>query len=365
MIQADGNAAVIKMYEALLAKAREGRIGYAYSVACEEGKNPLFADAGTTALQRQAGIITQQLAKDFQIIELNVTLPERDPKLDASWACYDVPNYPLSFDFICWLVEAELNRILAGAPAPLKVGFWFGRDGSTGLYPKWRAKMLNKVCRPALELIGAIETLETGGRSNNYCNMRPIVEAARAGARVPHLQAPNRERSKIKFDRAPITITLREAEHWSHRNSNLPAWLRFADFLKSKGENVIFVRDTVKADEQLPPYNVDPRSSRDILRRMALYQAAKLNFFTSNGPCLLAIFSDVPYVILNEVIPEDHIYQPQKASFVREFVGIDPLKDEQLPWQLPNQKTVWKSDRFENIIQSYDEISASGVLNAA
>jgi len=53
-----------------------------------------------------------------------------DETLDASHVCYKRRHTgPLGFDFIYWLVDAEMTRVREGAPAPLKVAFWCGQEG--------------------------------------------------------------------------------------------------------------------------------------------------------------------------------------------------------------------------------------------
>src|SRR4029079_2629381 len=90
----------------------------------------------------------------------NYKLPERDESLDASYVCYDCCRGPLGFDFLNWLVDAEMIRIREGAPAPLKVGFWLGKSSEIiGDELVWhrRQHWLKNVFRPLLQMIGAVE----------------------------------------------------------------------------------------------------------------------------------------------------------------------------------------------------------------
>ena len=65
-----------------------------------------------------------------------------------------------------------------GAPGPLKVGFWLGRDGKTGVGTPARRRAFDNVVRSALPLIGAVEDNRAIlGRAKHYYASRDIVAA--------------------------------------------------------------------------------------------------------------------------------------------------------------------------------------------
>jgi hypothetical protein len=116
------------------------------------------------------------------------------------------------------------------------------------------------------------------------------------------------------------TVTIRDSFRNFHRNSNRPAWLRFA---KETGAVVIDDADKV---------------FMSIGERWDLYQC-RMNFFVENGPTVMCWLSDAPYTAMNlKMTPHQ-----EKMGF---FEGY------QLPWANRNQKLVWKEDSFENIIGS-------------
>src|SRR5262245_38495641 len=126
-----GNAEVIDQLERALAAAREGQLGYVAisAITSVQGVADEFwmSDGGSLTLAGKAlelfDLHKQRLEQRF----LNMTAPAASPALGADYACYNAATGPMNFDFLTWLVEAEMTRVREGAPAPLKVGFFFGR----------------------------------------------------------------------------------------------------------------------------------------------------------------------------------------------------------------------------------------------
>ncbi len=280
---------------------------------------------------------------------------------DASCACYDLAAAPASYDFLCWLVIAEMARLRANAPAPLKVGFRAGPDDGfrrdDGLPLLDRQLMLANVMRPALKLLGAIEHpdgLEGGSWHSRYV-LAPIVESYRNGETVPRFCVPDDYRDEARawlkqhaIDGPPVTITLREASHWPERNSNVAAWLEFA---RSLDRRVVFVRDTEMADEPLDGMLSCPRASRDLLFRAALYDGAFCNCFIANGPGGLALFGRAPWLYF---MPEVAGYAPSTDAWLRKYMGFG--RGEQVPWARPDQRIIWEADSYLAIRTAWDAL---------
>jgi len=315
--------------------------------------------AGDVALEPSQRETVGRLAAMLDASIDNWTLPPRDDSLDASYVCYNIVYSPLGFDFIYWLIDAEMARVREGAPAPLKVAFWRGKKVDTR--PD-RISWLNHVMRPALAFVGAVEdSTAILGRHKPVYVPRDIVAAAKAGETVPMLRPPRV--IPIKSGRPPVTITLREAEHWPERNSNMDAWLRFAWMLESTGERVIFVRDTARAGESLySPYGgpghlreveTYPAASLDLGERLSLYEAAKCNLFVSNGPSVLATHGTRPWLAFIPIVDEGGYFRSNTRSFWRDNMGVEPPG--QFPWSKPDQRIVWQDDSYENIVAAWDE----------
>ncbi len=353
-----GNADVIAVLERYLAVAREGRMSYVALVGLQEPDSVTGFFGGCDQRLSAAREAVGKLGILIDTEILNRTLPDRDESLGADYVCYPYAAAPASFDFLVWLIDQEMTRIRAGAPAPLKVAFWFGRDGKTGLNTPARVQMFEKVCRPSLDLIGAVEDDRAMlGRYKPSHTTREIVASARAGERVPILRAPTDAvetvREALRGQPSAVTITLREAEHWSHRNSNIGAWTRFAADLRLRGYFPVFVRDTRVAFEPLEDFATSPLASIDLHVRMALYECAAANLFISNGPGSLANFSDRPWLEFVNLQPDGHLFAPETPNFYRESLGIEP--GAQFPWSREDQRIVWSADSYEAISEAWEK----------
>lgn len=282
-------------------------------------------------------------------------LPPRNEYLDESYVVYNLANGPLGFDFAIWLIEAEMRRIRAGAPAPLVVAFFSGRNRETHVdrNSQHRRAWLDSVFRPALRLIGAIEDAAAlGGHTKEMFVTRDICKAARAGEAVPRFRAlPTEE--PLPLPEQFVSITLREANHWPHRNSDLPVWTKFAAYLQHRGENVVFLRDTGKADWPLGgDFQTCPAASVDLVRRMELYSRAKCNLFVANGPVSLCVFSDHPWMQFVTLEPDGSAWIPDTPVFWAKSHGV-PVGG-QYPWSNERQRMIWQPPTYENLVEAWE-----------
>lgn len=276
-----------------------------------------------------------------------IAYPPRDETLGPDYACYNIAKDPLCFDFIVWLIAAEMTRRRQKAPAPLKVGFWRGTDPellkTTPHLESWMAN----VFRPALRFIGAVEDEKAvHGYHPEIFTPKPVCDWSRAGEEVPVLE-PTRF---YNWSDDLVTITLRETSYSQARNSNFDAWVRFANDLKRQGENVVFVRDTARADEPIPGFDCVPKASRDLDVRLSLYESAKLNFFVSNGVATLGQFGTRPYILF--ITPEGPGGY-NNADYWRNNMGVE--WGDQWPWARPGQRMVWDYDIYENILDAWHQ----------
>lgn len=263
---------------------------------------------------------------------------------------YDLSKNPPTYDFVTFLLWAECMRLdrkedgveIVILPGP-KDGFRIDN-----LWPpkaETRRDLLNKIVLPMATLLPSCMGISSWsarpqkkpnsigyGEYTIQFSMR-YLEAMRRGLRP--LRAPG----QIIRDERLITITLREAEHWPLRNSNLPEWLSAAHHLSALGYEVIFVRDTLRADECLPggyAGSQDGFASRDMHARARLYASAALNLFVSNGPAWLALAMDVPAII----------FRPASG------MPNGLRHGEQMPRSPAYQQLVWADDTCDNIVNA-------------
>ena len=257
---------------------------------------------------------------------------------------YDCSVGDPGYDFLVWLVEAVMYH----KRSSLRVRF----EHAERLDEAGRFWMEN-VWRPLLPMLDCSETNDPAQpitrrpRALSYENMfDAIVQAASRGEAVPRFKADPGERRWVQDwlrmldDRSPVVITLRECDYSTHRNSNLDGWLEFASSLEAAHERVIIVRDTAKANEPIEGFLTFPPASFDVCKRLALYEQAKMNFFVSNGPVMLAAFSDVPYCYL-----------------MTQYAGSQgPVR---YPWASDNQRIFYLGDTAANLARIWEEIDGS------
>ena len=83
---------------------------------------------------------------------------------------------------------------------------------------------------------------------------------------------------------------------------------------------------------------------------MALYAEAKMNFFVSNGPVSLCVFSDAPWMQFVTLGSEE------MSKFWVEHAAVE--KGEQYPWSKPNQRIIWQPDTYENLVAAWEQFSS-------
>lgn len=346
-----GSAEVIESLQYWLNRAREGDIYFAALAVVKDQDQFCCEHVGARGLETSALRGVGMLKHELELLVEARRLGPRNLSLDASYVEWPCTGTPVNWDFLIWLVNAEMTRRRKGAPPPLRVHF-----SRVEQLDERSRSFFEHVFRPLLPLIGAYEEVGAeGGRHNPSYVPFEIVLAAKAGEAVPILQAPDQDRDTMRLwlhGTRPITVTLRESSVWKKRNSNLEAWLHWAHDRQQEGEEVIFVRDTERATEPLPGFCTCPLASWSVPVRMALYEAAKINMFVSNGPAGLGLFSKVPYLYFVN-IRRDVDYAPNRAGWWVESNGLD--EGEQWPWARPDQRMIWKTDTYEHISEAWEE----------
>lgn len=356
----NGNLEAVAVLKKWLEKAEKGLINHCTVTTCEP-PNLISCDWGGTS--------DMQFAVNYCLDTLKLKMAEQarassgptpTGEYDASCVCYNVGDKPVSYDFLLWLIDAEMTRVREGAPAPLRVCFVKGNDGSSGLNTEYRRTMFANVVLPLLKLAGAVEDRTVwGARSKDLYTVIDIVKAAKAGEKVPMLKASS-EASGVVHNflhggPAPITITMRESKTFGKRNSNLEAWRRFADEQTLLGERVIFVRDTAEAGAPILGHETFPTASVNLDVRTALYEQAKANLFVANGPWNIALFGTRPWLMFTKLDPTDTVVWTNTPMFWKDSQGV--CEGEQFPWSLPTQRIIWDVDSYDNITKAWGDLA--------
>ena len=364
--RAKGNDAACNVIDQIRAVVHEGGAAYIAGVLVNKDGTPSVFHGGQCGLEFAAMGASELLKDDLKEILRRGIYPDIRPDSPANQVMYDCTRRPLAWDVWAVLIQAEMARVREDAPAPLRVGYWWGRQPEHALRTPWQRQCRDGLLKPFLPLLGAVEDPDVIGHARDMVESvfstayRPIVEAYRKGEQIPKVTVPEEARVAVKIalqqycgDQAPVTITLREANHVGFRNSKLEEWLLFAGWLKAQGQKVIFVRDTAKAEQQLAGEMTMPDASKHLLVRAALYEQAKCNLFVSNGPAMLPVFMDCPWLMVNALTDERSDFTVNTTLGWEKSTGIPA--GGQWPWAKPNQRIVWQEDKFEHIRRAWEE----------
>lgn len=342
MSDAYGNDLAVDLLEKAVKAAKAEPIRYALVVLA--GQNVAISDmAGDASYEPK---IYEGLNRVIDRLSDNIEslrAPDYDTRLNPSFVCYNMATGPLGFDFVHWLIDAEMMRRRKKAPAPLKVGFWLGRPRNDVHNVDQRELWINNVFRPLLPLMGAMESEEAiYGQKKDFYGRRDIIPAVRNGEPLPLLRALK------KWDhQGHVTITLREKGDWSYRNSDLGVWLLFASWLEGRGERVLIVRDTAKAHEPLDGFETVPGASINLHSRVSLYESAKMNFFSANGPSSLCEFGVSPWMAFVEAQNNGGSEFYNTPDGWEHLHGVKP--GEKMPWERPDRRFVWEKATFPSL----------------
>ncbi len=364
--QVEGNKEVQAFLERWILLAREGKLNFVGLIACK---------SATETYTDHVGVIGTEFAANFAADNLKMQImgnvfrrlpPNVSPSAPADRVVYNLASGPCSFDFLAWMQTQHMRMKKEGLPGPLKVAFSMGSDQSLvrSLVTDQRKIMFEHVMEKLIPMLGAVPMTELDNCRwpENY-TLNTAVELFNGGAPMPKLIVAEEAREMVgKYldgQPQPVVITLREASHWPHRNSNVPEWLKFADYLREKGENVIFLRDTAMAKEPLEmggaTYCTLPPCSIEINSRVALYERAKINIFCANGPATLCHFLPNPWLMIAPLDPS-MAYPPGRPDWWLPHHGIPAYG--QFPWSGHNQRIVWELDLVENMIAAWERFIA-------
>lgn len=279
-------------------------------------------------------------------------------------AYYDLSRSPPTYDFLSFLIGAEMDRLGAGwddfevhvLPGP-KDGF--RADNLPPFAAHERERMLRGIVMAMPILMptcgGIIRHAERSqavpgsiGWGQGRYGFARKVQAARRDI------YPLRPLLGFRTPKAPYaTITLRECQWWPSRNSTIGQWLAVADGLKARGITPVFIRDTSRAEIPVNGFPTDGNAAADLHTRAAFYANAVMNLFVNNGPAWLSWFMAAPTLICKMVSAD----APAVSPGFFEAAGLKP--GENMPNARPRQRLLWTDDRCELILAAFDEMMAA------
>jgi hypothetical protein len=311
---------------------------------------------------------------------------------DTLYAFYDLGVAPVSFDFLWFLVGAELERqrreldwvhtvIVPGPHAGLR------KESSNlehNITPQARRARVNMILVPACALLpslSGVTVASSRGQAERLVRLAgdsvfparyepafpcypgpqgPLRAAREESTRVGALRATAADLAAVDnwlgahgCSSRVVTITLRSYNYVPARNSNLTAWINFARRLDTERFSVIFVPDTVQwfnnRFTELQNLLVFSEAAVVLGLRMALYQRAYLNLGVNNGPMGLCWLNEQTRYITFKMLSDA---APQTTPEYMKFLGFEIGKS--LPFATPWQQWVWEEDELEVIERAFE-----------
>jgi hypothetical protein len=288
---------------------------------------------------------------------------------------------PFSFDFLWQMMNLKLycrvhdipKVAVQFDPAPPDFEPVFGRGDKANL---------DGIMRPILKMLGILEVTGATPDFEVPCdNMSTWVEAYKTYGWLPPKLKPERvwndwveEQYTDPFWKDMVTITRRESSYQAYRNSNVQEWFKIGEWLRRRAYSVLFIRDTAKAFDRPEAFAISADAAKNLHVRVSIYQRAKMNLFTANGPgTICTATNDIPYLMMIPPSTIDMFERLQKDFNVAHIGDIKPrgyletdqwtawlgiAKNEQIPWaNTKKQRLEWQAeDTYANIRNALEQL---------
>lgn len=308
---------------------------------------------------------------------------------DCLFAFYDLAIAPLTFDFLWFLVGADLERRRAGLKS-VHVVIVPGLENGVRHEPADYEALIDSTARharitnillPACDFLpelanvtvarsrGEADAMVLGAPDRvfprayepalpSYPGPSACLEAGRQGERIGVLRAPSQDvadaaawLAERSGGRLPVTITLRQYDYGPARNSNIPAWVAFAKRLPDRFLPV-FIPDTDHALEPVPAmlaqFPVCSEAARNLRFRIGIYEAAYANLGINNGPMGLCWLNERTRYLTLKILTES---VPQTTAEYMRYLRFDIGRS--LPFAKAWQKWVWEDDSLDVIEREF------------
>src|SRR5262245_54335755 len=321
--------------------------------------------------------------------------PRPEDAAHTLFAFYDLQVSPITFDFLWFLVGADLERRRRGLDA-VHVVIVPGRAGGLRreredyenvVDAEARAQRISNILLPACPLLptcagvthaasrrhaGFIRAaLASHLYPQGYESVLPVFAGSReclqkAGPDMPHIPSLRATTDSLRVvdrwaashagSRRIVIITLRNYAYAPARNSNMPAWIAFARSLDAARFIPVFVPDleqTLNGQmQELQGYTVLGEVAWNLGLRMALYERAYVSMGVNTGPMGLCWLNARTNYATLKMAPAN---VPQTSpAFYREL-GFEPGRS--LPFATSTQELVWVDDTLVAIQRAFIRIT--------
>jgi hypothetical protein len=368
-------------------KLRSGGLSWLAERLHDEWQMPRTRPGQT--LFRAARALGQSVSRSAQPEEAR-SCPE------VLYAFYDLGVAPVTFDFLWFLVGAELERRrreLTSVHAVIVPGPRRGLRKETPELERAldvttrRARIFNMLV-PACTLLPSVSGVTVAG---SRAEADRLVRSA-GGAVFPAryepalpiypgpqepLRAAREERTQVAVlrataadlraveawtaargcDRRVVSITLRGYSYVPGRNSNIAAWAAFARGLHGTGFSIVIVPDSEQCFTGVPAelrgLPIFSEAAVAVGLRMALYQRAYLNLGVNNGPMGLCWLNEQTRYITFKILNDGAL---QTRAEYMELLGFETGRS--LPFATEWQRWVWAEDELPIIQDAFNDMVA-------
>lgn len=218
---------------------------------------------------------------------------------------YDLSMSAITFDILVFLSQCEEERIKNDAEGII-INFVGGRrkmswrdQEITNDQHAWRLRYL---LPEIAKLLPSVVQVNLVGEGDPQIFPYVLFPARYA----PILHSPSYAASLIPDFGDYITMTVRQSWFHAMRDTNIEIWREVLNTLTTAGRKIIVVPDTEATMQGQLCYVYSPRlytpAAFSLPLRMALYEKAKLNLFTSGGPMMLGAYSNINAESFNLVV---------------------------------------------------------------
>lgn len=308
---------------------------------------------------------------------------------------YDLIDAPTTFNCVVQLITGELARReltdcththLIFVPGLEENDYFNALDHYSSDVKKWR---LGNIVLPAIDLFPSVKSFSF---LQNRDEVTPFLQAPQQnifplgytqqnqavcgqsispnlnftlGYDIPSLQAPALAHEYVKRivkrvcgDSKFITITLRQTDYNTARNSSMAIWQEVSDHFQRHGYKVILLPDYERVfdieDDYFPNAYTCRECVLDLRLRFALYEQASLNLGQVGGPIACCPYNDRCNYVLTRLIVDGVGHST--PEFMQEM-GFDVGKDN--GFYDTFNRWLWTSEDENNIIDVCDEFIAA------
>lgn len=276
-------------------------------------------------------------------------------------ACYDLRRSPVTYDFVHWLVAVERQRLAQGESSVHVVLVLGDRQQSerdlqfSSARKAWR---LHHLLVPLCRLLPSIVSYELAENGTQTLGYHPTDY--RGVYLQPTEAAQDLMAAWVRSAKPIVTLTIRQSDFQLARNSDRAVWRAIADWLLEQGYQPIIVPDTeaLLSGEPMPEFEglrLCAPAAFDPDMRLALYDRAVLNCFTSGGPYAVALYGGAPLLACKMIVPSI----PSCTEAVQRTLGLTP----ETPLN-PYQQICWAPETLEALRPELETLLASCALRS-